>query len=488
MEYAKKTPFDKQINWASVSTEVADKALELGQRRKDRKVALDQQMADYDLQLSNQKAFKTESLTSKWMDMADKSRDLVFQANKDLKSRKISESQYKKIVGNMSEYTKSVADTANSFDASIQEYIDRQVPDKDGKKLGGNYELEMLNKFGKLADFKNKNFSVLPDGRIAVDSVDENGVKTSTLDLMSLNKAENRYAPKNDIDAATSTVVKDWEQWTDFKDLGRGAWSSVEDMRQNPYIGPALYKAVKSINSTPKNTLSTLIDYSIIKEPLYAYNEAELKSVKDKAVVDLVKMREEMGVSTTVTAKDLTEIENRIIRVDPNTADPILTEAQTKLANETVEGLIQMKMGREEKGGAKEDWSKTPSSSGGGGGSNTKDNTNYYPEMRRAWDMGGKEGASQLTALAEGKAKFEFGEGGLQVYEASEDRNCKKIWIKIGSPVKDLASIQKYIYPENNKNFDIHRQQYIDTYGTGNTVTGSETKPKTTTVKGGSVR
>ena len=246
--------------------------------------------------------------------MADKSRDLVFQANKDLKSRKISESQYKKIVGNMSEYTKSVADTANSFDASIQEYIDRQVPDKDGKKLGGNYELEMLNKFGKLADFKNKNFSVLPDGRIAVDSVDENGVKTSTLDLMSLNKAENRYAPKNDIDAATSTVVKDWEQWTDFKDLGRGAWSSVEDMRQNPYIGPALYKAVKSINSTPKNTLSTLIDYSIIKEPLYAYNEAELKSVKDKAVADLVKMREEMGVSTTVTAKDLTEIENRIIR------------------------------------------------------------------------------------------------------------------------------------------------------------------------------
>ena len=161
MEYAKKTPFDKQINWASVSTEVADKALELGQRRKDRKIALDQQMADYDLQLSNQKAFKTESLTSKWMDMADKSRDLVFQANKDLKSRKISESQYKKIVGNMSEYTKSVADTANSFDASIQEYIDRQVPDKDGKKLGGNYELEMLNKFGKLADFKNKNFSLI---------------------------------------------------------------------------------------------------------------------------------------------------------------------------------------------------------------------------------------------------------------------------------------------------------------------------------------
>ena len=196
-----------------------------------------------------------------------------------------------------------------------------------------------------------------------------------------------------------------------------------------------------------------------------------------------------MRVSTTVTAKDLTEIENRIIRVDPNTADPILTEAQTKLANETVEGLIQMKMGRKEEGTAKQDWSKTPSSSGGSGdGGGTKDNTNYYPEMRRAWDMGGKEGASQLTALAEGKALFKFTAGGLQVYEQSQDVRDKGEWIPIGDPVKDLASIQKYIYPENNKNFDIHRQQYIDTYGTGNTVTGSETKTKTTTVKGGSVR
>ena len=490
MEYAKKTPFDKQINWASVSTEVADKALEIGQKRKDRKIALDQQMADYDLQLSNQKAFKTESLTSKWMDMADKSRDLVFQANKDLKSRKISESQYKKIVGNMSEYTKSVADTANSFDASIQEYIDRQVPDKDGKKLGGNYELEMLNKFGKLADFKNKNFSVLPDGRIAVDSVDENGVKTSTLDLMSLNKAENRYAPKNDIDAATSTVVKDWEQWTDFKDLGRGAWSSVEDMRQNPYIGPALYKAVKSINSTPKNTLSTLIDYSVIKEPLYAYNEAELKSVKDKAVADLVKMRQEMGVSTTVTAKDLTEIENRIIRVDPNTADPILTEAQTKLANETVEGLIQMKMGREEKGTAKQDWSKTPAADSGGYGQKDIDEAKEVYKLSKNAMIESVPGDNSntneyLSAIGQKmnkyvvKKKFSDGTFGLMIYDYVKSTDqygnpvyTKAVDTKSGKPIRQGKSLAEYITGkpagEANTIWELGKDNTIETTAVGN--------------------
>jgi hypothetical protein len=88
--------------------------------------------------------------------------------------------------------------------------------------------------------------------------------------------------------------------------------------------------------------------------------------------------------------------------------------------------------------------------------------------MRRAWDLGGTTGASQLTALAQGKALFKFVKGGLQVYEQSQDTRKKGEWIPIGEPVKDLASIQKYIYPENNKNFDIHRQQYVDEFGTGN--------------------
>lgn len=493
MEYAKKTPFDKQINWASVSTEVADKALEIGQKRKDRKIALDQQMADYELQLSNQKAFKTESLTSKWMDMADKSRQIVFQANKDLKSRKISESEYKKIVGNMSEYTKTVADTANNFDADIQAYIARQTPNEKGIVEGGAYEMEMLNQFGKLADFKNKNFSVLPDGRIAIDSVDENGNVTSTLDLMSMNKAENRFAPKNDIDTATSNVVKDWKQWTQFKDLGRGAWSSVEDMRKNPYIGEALYKAVKSINNTPKSTLSTLIDYGVVKEPLYAYNDNELKSVKEKAVADLVKMRQEMGVSTTVTAKDLAEIENRIIRVDPTTADPILTEAQKKLANETVEGLIQMKMGREEKGGAKEDWYHAPaSSSDGGGGYEQKD----IDEAKEVYKLsknamiesvpGDNSNTNEyLAAIGQKmnkyvvKKKFSDGTFGLMIYDyvKSTDQHgnpvyTKAIDTKSGKPIRQGKSLAEYITGkpagEANTIWELGKDNTIETTAVGN--------------------
>lgn len=493
MEYAKKTPFDKQINWASVSTEVADKALEIGQKRKDRKVALDQQMADYELQLSNQKAFKTESLTSKWMDMADKSRKIVFQANKDLKSRKISESDYKKIVGNMSEYTKTVADTANNFDADIQAYIARQTPNEKGIIEGGAYEMEMLNQFGKLADFKNKNFSVLPDGRIAIDSVDENGDVTSTLDLMSMNKAENRFAPKNDIDTATSNVVKDWKQWTEFEDLGRGAWSSVEDMRKNPYIGEALYKAVKSINNTPKSTLSTLIDYGVVKEPLYAYNENELKSVKEKAVADLVKMRQEMGVSTTVTAKDLAEIDNRIIRVDPTTADPILTEAQKTLANKTVEELIQMKMSHEEEGGAKQDWSKTPTkSTDGGGGYEQKD----IDEAKEVYKLsknamiesvpGDNSNTNEyLAAIGQKmnkyvvKKKFSDGTFGLMIYDYVKSTDqygnpvyTKAIDTKSGKPIRQGKSLAEYITGkpagEANTIWELGKDNTIETTAVGN--------------------
>lgn len=492
MEYAKKTPFDKQINWASVSTEVADKALELGQRRKDRKIALDQQMADVELQLANQKAFKTESVVSKWGDMSGNVRDVIFQANKDLKSRKINEADYKKIVGNSSEYVKAISETANNLDADIQAYIARQTPDEKGVKQGGEYELEMLNRFGKLADFKNKTFSVLPDGRISIDSVDEKGNKVSSLDLMSMNKAENRFSPYVDVDAETSAVVKDWKQWTEFTDLGRGAWKSVEDMRQNDFIREPLYKAVRSINNTPKRTLGTLLDYGVIKEPLYAYNDAESKTVKDKAVADLVKMREEMGVSTTVTAKDLTEIENRIIRVDPNTADPILTEAQTKLANETVEGLIQMKMGREEKGGAKEDWYHAPTKAADSGGYGQKDvdeATEVYKLSVNAM-LESKPGDNSntneyLSAIGQKmnkyvvKTKFASdGTFGLMIYDYVKSTDqygnpvyTKAIDTKSAKPIRQAKSLAEYITGktagEANTIWEIGKDNSIETTPVG---------------------
>ena len=492
MEYAKKTPFDKQINWASVSTEVADKALEIGQKRKDRKIALDQQMADIELQLANQKAFKTESVVSKWGDMSSNVRDVIFQANKDLKARKISESDYKRIVGNSSEYVKAISETANNLDADIQAYISRQTPDEKGIKQGGEYELEMLNRFGKLADFKNKTFSVLPDGRISIDSVDENGNKVSSLDLMSMNKAENRYAPRVDVDAETSAVVKDWEQWTVFKDLGTGAWRSVEDMRNNPYIKEPLYKAIRSINNTPKRTLGTLLDYGVIKEPLYAYNDAESKSVKEKAVADLKNMRQEMGMSTELTQKDLDEIDNRIIRVDPNTADPILTEAQKKIANETVEGLIQMKMSHEEKGAAKEDWSKTPTKTDGDGGYQQKD----IDEAKEVYKLsknamiesvpGDNSNTNEyLAAIGQKmnkyvvKKKFSDGTFGLMIYDYVKSTDqygnpiyTKAIDTKSGKPIRQGKSLAEYITGkpagEANTIWELGKDNTIETTAVGN--------------------
>ena len=501
MEYAKKTPFDKQINWASVSTEVADKALEIGQKRKDRKIALDQQMADVELQLANQKAFKTESVVSKWGDMSGNVRDVIFQANKDLKSRKINEADYKKIVGNSSEYVKAISETANNLDADIQAYIARQTPDEKGVKQGGEYELEMLNRFGKLADFKNKTFSVLPDGRISIDSVDEKGNKVSSLDLMSMNKAENRFSPYVDVDAETSAVVKDWKQWTEFTDLGRGAWKSVEDMRQNDFIKEPLYKAVRSINNTPKRTLGTLLDYGVIKEPLYAYNDAESKSIKDKALEDLVKMRQEMGVPTTVTQKDLDEIDNRIIRVDPTTADPILTKAQTKLANETVEGLIQMKMSHKEEGTAKQDWSKTTSSSGGGGGGGsgeTYTTTPMYERLTKAWNnKDTKAGIASLNSLASGEYIFEWGKKGMNMYtedpvldpmgeQVIDEKTKKPKTIKkyLAEGVTDLIDLAPFFYGEGTdaKGQNIAIQKYTqernEYRGKNPKITSSNSKPK----------
>jgi hypothetical protein len=86
--------------------------------------------------------------------------------------------------------------------------------------------------------------------------------------------------------------------------------------------------------------------------------------MKAKAEQDLIDMRTSQGISTTITDADKADIENRIIRMNPNDGEPILTDKQKKLADETVERSIQMKMGHEETGKSKEDWSKTPSGGG----------------------------------------------------------------------------------------------------------------------------
>jgi hypothetical protein len=483
IEYANYKPFDQQIDWASVSTDVSKKALEIGEDRKNRKAALDKMKSDYELKLAEQKAFKTEDVTAKWGETTNQGRDVIYNAYKDLKSRKITESDYKNIVNNLTTYTDKLADHATALDTDIQAYIARQqVDEKTGEAQGGAFELEKLNRLGKIADLKDKKFNVLPDGRISIDQMGEDGkVLESSFDLMSFNKKENQFAPRVYVDKLTSNIVKDWAKWSEFKDLGSGAWRNIEDIRRNPATRDALYMAVKSVNSTPKNTLSVLIDNGAIQQPLYAYSVSEIDKVKAQAEQDLINMRTSQGVSTEITAADKADIDKRIIRVDPTNGEPILTDEQKKLADETVERSIQMKMGHEEKGGGKENWTRASSGGGDGGdgGSTNKDNTNYYPEMRRAWDMGGVTGADQLTTLAKGKAKFKFVNGGLKVFKPrTPDKRDKSIWEKEGEIVKDLASIQNFIYPENNKNFDIHRQQYINTYGTGNTVTGGETKPK----------
>lgn len=469
IEYAKYVPFDKQIDWASVSTDVSKKALEIGEDRKNRKAALDKMKSDYELKLAEQKAFKTEDVAAKWGETTNQGREVIYNAYKDLKSRKITESDYKNIVNNLTTYTDKLADHATALDADIQAYIARQqVDEKTGEAQGGAFELEKLNRLGKIADLKNKKFNVLPDGRISIDQMGEDGkVLESSFDLMSFNKKENQFAPRIYVDKLTSNIVKDWAKWSEFKDLGTGAWRNIEDIRRNPATRDALYMAVKSVNSTPKNTLSVLIDNGAIQQPLYAYSVSEIDKVKAQAEQDLINMRTSQGISTEITAADKAEIDKRIIRVDPTSGEPILTDEQKKLADETVEKSIQMKMGHEETGKSKEDWwhAKTD---GGADGSGYKQKdideaTEVYKLSKNAM-MESKPGDNSntneyLAAIGQKMNKYVVktrfasdGTYGLIVYDYVKSTDqygnpvyTKAIDMKSGKPIRQAKSLAEYI-------------------------------------------
>lgn len=478
IEYAGYQPIS-QIDWSALSDKLAKKAIDIGIDRAGRKAALDKQMSDYELKLANQEAFKTESLNNKWLDMAQEGRNLVVDANKNLKAGLLKENEYKKILSSLSDYTTSMATTAKSYDERIQAHLARQQPDKDGKIAGSQYELELMNRFGQMTDLKNKKFNVLPDGKIAVNQIDpQTGEVTQTFDLMSMNKAENMLAPRVDLNAATSKITEDWKKYGTFKLLGKEGFVSIEDVRNQPKYRMAVQQAAQAVNNSPKNTLSILVDNGPLTNPQYAYTDKQIEEVRQSSIKDLQELKKQAGLSIELTKDELQSIDDNIIRVDEYGTDPILTDRQKKLANETVVAAIEQKLEREITVKAPE-YNAPQIDYGGYGYGSTRPKTaiNYYPEMRRAWDMardGTQEqrilGAGQLTSLAQGKARFTWTKEGLNVETPYKDSKGKMAW-RLDATVSDLPSIQKYIYGKDNPYFDIDRQEFINVYGLGDTVT-----------------
>lgn len=471
MEYAKYVPTE-QLDIAGLTDKFAKGIAGIGEERKKKREELDL-MADETIDLvSNPDMTTSQTYNDVILKNAQNNRNKVNDWNKLLKSGQLRPDEYKRRINNLTKQTEDLANASKTFDERYTELTKRQAD-----RTASITELDASSKWGSVADIANAELITDDNGNIFY----KNKKTGEQISLSALNRPENSIINRVDVNAESAKISETWKKDGRFKDLGRGGSQTIESFWNNPSSENALDMGTMSIISNPKAALSVYADYLNVPVVLYS-TDAE----KEQEKARLVKEAEERSVRTgvPVSQKDLDDIEMRLVRMGldgQQVKQPVLTKAQQDKVYKAVKETLRSQIETDITGESKQDWSKPASFYGDGSGSGKTDdtNTNYYPEMRRAWDIGGIKGAGQLTALAKGKAKFEFAKksegGGLIVYEPNLDAiGEKNKWEKVGV-VKDLASIQKYIYPETNKNFDAHRDAYIAQYGTGNKKTA---KPK----------
>ena len=458
IEYAKYVPTE-QLDIAGLTSKFAEKISSIGEERKKKKEELDL-MADETIDLvSNPDMTTSQTANDVILNQAQASRNQVNDWNKLLKNGELKPDEYKRRINNLSKQTE---DLANSFKTFDQRYV--ELTKRQADRTASVTELDASSKWGSVADIANAELITDENGNIFY----KNKKTGEQLSLSALNRPENSIINRVDVSGEALKFSETWKKDGRFKDLGRGGSETVESFWNHPDVKNALDMGTTSIISNPKSALSVYADYLNVPVVLYS-TDAE----KEQEKARLVKEAEDRSTRTgvPVSQKDLDDIEMRLVRMGVDgqqVKQPVLTKAQQDKVYEAVKGTLRSQIETDITGESKQDWSKPASFYGDGGGSGETDETNinYYPEMRRAWDMGGIKGAGQLTALAKGKARFEFAKdskgGGLMVYEPNFDADGKlNKWVYTGT-VNDLASIQKYVYPETNKNFDTHRAEWIN--------------------------
>jgi len=479
MEYAEYKPVEQGIDFSALTDKLATKVDDIGKDRAARKEELDTLASDTSRKFSEMEMTKTESLNDKLLALGDEGREKVNNWNTELKAGRLSPSEYKKRMAGLSEYVGLVGSTAKTFDERIQTHLKRQETGE-----AGVVEAEIANRLGMLADLSKTDYRVLDDGSIAIDVKDPStGEVYRTEDLGRINKTENIVSNKIDLPKNVNSTVKLWGKDGVYELLGmRGYTTSASASNDKDYL-LAEQRLIDSVMT--QGDASVLLDNGGVTYPSFAYSDGEYKKKLEEAKLDVQRRNKKIGVSEELSQEDLDQIEMSIIKMDAN-GKPLLTDKQKEKAEELIRSEIRLQVDNELKLVAPQ------VNIGGksGTGKTVKETTNYYPEMRRAWDMGGVEGGNQLTALAEGRAKFVFVDGGLKVLKprkpSEQDKKSrsgnKSIWEQDGEIITDLSAIQNYIYPKGNKNFDAHRQEYIDEHGLGDTVPNKPkgTKPKIT--------
>ena len=414
MEYIGYQPTDI-IDWAGLTTKVADKITAISKDRETRRQELDDLKTASEKEISKGLDLRNQSLQNVVIDGASQGRDLLNTWNKQLKNGEIDPKTYKQKISNLNDYWQSLAGSAQTYDNRYEEILKRQNPDENGVIAGSNLELEFASRFGAATELKNKKIRVDQDGRVFLAEIDPNTgeIIRDITDVKSLNRPENMIVNRVNMNSEVNDLMKGFKASDNFKSLVRGGSITVTSVKENDGYKETRARIANTVapDTDPRRQVSVLVDNGVIDGPEYYETEAERKQKLEEMVANEQAIKRSIGKE--LTEADIDAMELKLIRLKnvDGIITPVLTNDQKSLAKKAVEQTVDMNVETIIDYNAPESYNYN--NSGGGGGDDKTDEPQGYSLYKALVDAWGKpEGASKLTAMSGGKFIFKAKQGG----------------------------------------------------------------------------
>ena len=427
-----------------------------GRRDSDEKIFQDAKLAADEIDTQK---FETQSLQTLMHNGVNGMRDGYYDLNQQLKTGKITRSEYTARINATQTGLSMFANVAKTYDDTVKNFISRQQAGPDGTpKAGSEFEQYMAGVFADMGDLSNKKLVTdMKTGELYLAKYDAEGNEVERVRATQISNPGNMIDNNYDLFKSVNREVSKWGSYKKEEGTGRGGFTTYESVKENPDFGSGLDALQQSVVNTPRYAASVLsnngADYGF-----YRANTGEL----EEAITERLEKEERLSGSplTEDQIAEFTEDQKKkmiLITYDKtNTMQPKLTPDQYTTVKDIIENQVGIQLGYSvtKTAGWKPDNTSivTPPS---------RRNPNFQNKIQASWDLSktdSKSSAAQLSALAGPGTNFKWVKGGLQAYtiqtvpkynDIGERVGTETMEVEDGPPIKNLKYMDSYFYGQS---------------------------------------
>lgn len=387
-EYAGYISPESRVDWAKAFGGLAQKISDVGANIRREREALDTLQRENETVVNSYQPGKSQTLNEMVIRGANDIKNQMKGWNDELKAGRLKPDEYKRRMENVKEYWGTLANSAKTFDQRFQESMNRQQPDENGNIPASAFEMELLNRFGQMADISNNSVQVGTDGRLYMVKKDSEGkIVGDVMDIRTMNSPDNIVSNRIDVSSNVNSLVKNWEPWSIWKDSGRGGEVTINDVRNNKEVfGPLKAQVAETIapDSNPRAQISVLVDNGVMDADYYI-NDDEYNQKLQEGIDEALQLKRTAGLPEKLTQDEIKRIEFNLVKVEKDgkgIINPVLTEEQKAAAKKRVLDEVEIQLGRKVEG--------TPRRVDFSNNNESSDNTDagLYERLATAWKSG----------------------------------------------------------------------------------------------------